>query len=148
MKILAAVATALAFAVLALLWRADVLSTRAEQAQQQVATLTNALESRKKTQALLTDLDTRHTEELAHAQKTNAQLRAAVATGQRRLSVAARCPVRAPSAAAGLDDAAARAELDSAAAERIVAISNDGDDAIRALTGLQEYVRRVCLKQE
>lgn len=45
---------------------------------------------------------------------------------------------------ASMDDAEARAELDPATAERIVAIANDGDAAIIALTGLQDYVTRVC----
>lgn len=45
-----------------------------------------------------------------------------------------------------LDDAETRAELDPAAAERIVAIPADGDEAIHALTGLQDYVTKICLK--
>lgn len=46
------------------------------------------------------------------------------------------------SATTGLDDAEARAELDPASAQRIVAIPGDGDDAIRALTALQDWVGR------
>jgi Bacteriophage lysis protein. len=45
-----------------------------------------------------------------------------------------------------VDDAEARAELDPAPAQRIVATANDGDEAIVALTALQDYVNRVCLK--
>lgn len=109
------------------------------------ATLEAAAESRRKTQRLLADLDTQHTQELANAQATNAQLRADVAAGALRLSVLARCPaVRAATGPASMDDAGTRAELDPTAAERIVATATDGDAAIIALTGLQDYVTRVC----
>lgn len=101
--------------------------------------------SRKQTIKLLSELDTQHTQERERANQTNADLRTAVATGKRRLSViAARCAVPATGTASGLDHAEARAELDPAAAERIVRVANDGDDAIRALTALQAYVLTAC----
>jgi len=37
-----------------------------------------------------------------------------------------------------------RAQLDPAHAERIVRIANDGDDAIRQLTALQDWVSKAC----
>lgn len=118
-------------------------------AQGKVATLEAAAASRRNTQRLLLELDTKHTRELTNAQNTNAQLRAAVATGKRRLSVQATCPaVGATTSPTGMDDDQARAELDPAAAERIVAIASDGDDAIRALNGLQEYVFTACTPRE
>lgn len=111
------------------------------------AQLEAAAASRRETQRLLAQLDTEHTQERERANQTNADLRAAVASGQRRLSVPARCPsVRTAAGTTGLDDAEARAELDPASAQRIVATANDGDDAIRALTGLQDYISRFCLK--
>nr|WP_315492525.1 lysis protein [uncultured Pseudomonas sp.] len=110
------------------------------------STLERAAASRRNTQRLLAQLDTEHTKALTDAQTTNNQLRAAVATGARRLSVKATCPVvRTATTATRLDDAEARAELDPAAAERIVAIPADGDEAIVALTGLQDYINTVCL---
>ncbi|MDH0042444.1 lysis system i-spanin subunit Rz [Pseudomonas juntendi] len=115
------------------------------QATQQVATLQAAAESRRNTIKLLADLDTQHTQERERANQTNASLRADVATGNRRLSVLTAGLLAAGSApAAGLGNAKTRAELDAAAAERIVAIANDGDDAIRQLTALQDYVRTAC----
>lgn len=112
----------------------------------QVATLEAAAESRRNTQRLLLELDTKHTTELTNAQSDNAKLRADVAAGQRRLSVKARCPaVRATASTTRVDDAEARAELDPAAAERIVGITADGDEGLIALAGLQEYVTAVCL---
>ena len=123
--------------------QADQLAT----AQGQVTTLTKAAESRRNTQKLLATLDTEHTKAMTDAQATNNQLRAAVASGARRLSFKATCPaVRATAGAARVDDAEARADIDPAAAERIVAITGDGDEAIVALNGLQDYVRTVCLK--
>ncbi|MCO7513727.1 lysis protein [Pseudomonas guariconensis] len=113
---------------------------------QAIDTLERAAESRRNTQRLLAQLDTEHTEERERANQTNASLRADVAAGQRRLSVlATSCtPVRTTSTATGVDDDQARAEFDPAAAERIVRIANDGDDAIRQLNALQDYVRMAC----
>lgn len=117
-----------------------------DQQAQDIDILQRAAESRRNTIKLLADLDTQHTQERERANQTNASLRAAVAAGQRRLSVhATSCTsVRAAAGAASMDHAEARAELDPAAAERIVRIANDGDDAIRQLNALQDYVRTAC----
>lgn len=116
-----------------------------DQATQQITTLQAAAESRRNTIRLLADLDTQHTQERERANQTNASLRADVATGNRRLSVLTAGLLAAGSASAtGLGNAKTRAELDAAAAERIVAIANDGDDAIRQLNALQDYVRTAC----
>lgn len=115
-----------------------------DQATKQISTLEAAADSRRNTIRLLADLDTQHTQERERANQTNASLRADVATGNRRLSVlAASCPAGS-AATAGVGHAEARAELDPAAAERIVRITNDGDDAIRQLNALQDYVRTAC----
>ncbi len=116
-----------------------------DQATQQISTLKAAAESRRNTIRLLTDLDTQHTQERERANQTNASLRADVAAGKRRLSVLATSCSAGPATAAGVGHAEARAELDPAAAERIVRIANDGDDAIRQLTALQEWVGKACL---
>ncbi|WP_447590135.1 lysis system i-spanin subunit Rz [Aquipseudomonas campi] len=116
------------------------------QAAESIATLERAAKSRRQTQRLLLDLDTQHTLERERANQTNADLRADVATGKRRLSVlATSCSVRTATSTAGLADDQARADIDPAAAERIVRITNDGDDAIRQLSALQGYVGRICL---
>ncbi|CAI3798625.1 hypothetical protein GLGCALEP_02133 [Pseudomonas sp. MM221] len=120
-------------------------SVALDQATQQVATLQAATESRRNTIRLLADLDTQHTQERERANQTNASLRADVAAGNKRLSVlATSCGATGSATTAGLGHAEARAELDPAAAERIVAITNDGDDAIRQLSALQDYVRTAC----
>ncbi|MNM07770.1 Bacteriophage lysis protein [compost metagenome] len=116
-----------------------------DQATKQISTLEAAAKSRRNTIRLLADLDTQHTQERERANQTNASLRADVATGNRRLSVLTAGLLAAGSASAtGLGNAKTRAELDAAAAERIVAIANDGDDAIRQLNALQDYVRTAC----
>lgn len=118
-------------------------------AGEQIQTMERAAESRRNTQKLLAQLDTEHTKALTDAQAQNADLLARIGTGAQRLSVPARCPaatVRATTSPARVDDAEERAELDPAAAQRIVATATDGDEAIIALTGLQDYVRTVCLK--
>jgi len=120
-------------------------ATQIDQAVGKIETLEAAAESRRNTIRLLADLDTQHTQERERANQTNASLRADVATGNRRLSVLTSSLLAAGSASAtGLGNAKTRAELDAAAAERIVAIANDGDDAIRQLNALQDYVRTAC----
>ncbi|AZD50519.1 lysis system i-spanin subunit Rz [Pseudomonas chlororaphis] len=116
-------------------------------AKDRIDTLERAAASRRNTQRLLAQLDTEHTKALTDAQTTNNQLRTAVATGARRLSVKAICPaVRTAGTTAGLDHAEARAELDPATAERIVAIANDGDEGLIALRAAQDYITNICQK--
>lgn len=136
----------LAMALLLALWRLDHVSARADAATERVGVLERAVESRKNTQRLLTQLDTDNTKVLTDAQAKNKALLAGVGTGTRRLSVPARCPVvRAGPSPSSLDDAEARAELDPAAGQRIVAITNDGDEAIIALNALIDHVNAGCL---
>lgn len=116
-----------------------------------ITTLEAAAESRRNTQRLLATLDTEHTKALTDAQAIAHQLRADLATGARRLSVKATCPattMRATAGAASLADAETRADIDPAAAERIVAITNDGDEAIIALSALQDYVTTACMPRK
>ena len=138
---LAACAVAILFGWQYIGRQSDQLAT----ARDQVTTLTNAAESRRNTQRLLVQLDTDNTKVLTDVQAQNKALLARVGTGAQRLSVPARCPtVRATTSTGGVDDAEARADIDPAAAQRIVAITNDGDEAIIALTALQDYVTTAC----
>ena len=123
----------------------EALSVALGQTTKQVQTLEAAAKSRRNTIKLLADLDTQHTQERERANQTNASLRAAVAAGNKRLSVlTTTCSPAGSATATGLGHAEARADLDPAAAERIVAITNDGDDAIRQLTALQDWVSKAC----
>ncbi|AZE90197.1 lysis system i-spanin subunit Rz [Pseudomonas orientalis] len=95
--------------------------------------------------------DQQHTKELTDAQRNQAALRDRLATADVRLSVlldatdtASRCDVPAAPGAAGVVHATRRAQLDPAHAQRIVAITDDGDNAIIALRACQAYVRAIA----
>ncbi|ANI16647.1 lysis protein [Pseudomonas nitroreducens] len=97
--------------------------------------------------AVQQDSATRY-QEYTDAQHQNAQLRADLLTAQRRLSVrvsgcSAAAEVSTAAGTGGVDHAAGRADLDPGSADRIVAIANRGDDAIRQLTACQGYVKRI-----
>ena len=94
--------------------------------------------------------DQQHRKELFDAQRNQARLRDQLATADVRLSVllaedsASSCNVPATPGAGGVVHAARRAQLDPAHAQRIVAITDDGDNAIIALRACQAYVRAVA----
>ena len=149
MKIILSICAALAIGLLLALWRLDHVSTSLATATHRVSELETANASRRATQKLLTQLDTDNTKVLTDAQAQNKALLARVGTGTQRLSVPAKCPVvRASPSTGRVDDAEARAELDPAAGQRIVAIANDGDEAIIALNGLIDYVNTTCLPRK
>lgn len=136
----------LLIALVAALWRLDHISTSLDTAAKRVSELESANASRKATQRLLTQLDTDNTKVLTDAQTQNKALLARVGTGAQRLSVPAKCTVvRANPGPGRVDDAEARAELDPAAGQRIVAIANDGDEAIIALNALIDHVNAGCM---
>jgi hypothetical protein len=117
----------------------------------EAATAASAAEARQtELQQQVAAVDAQHSKEMQDAQAQNDQLRAAVAAGSRRLSVAARCPaaagrsgVPAGAAPAGVGDgsAAQRVDLDPATAGRLLAIAAAGDKAIRQLSACQAYVK-------
>ena len=93
--------------------------------------------------------DQQHSKELSDAQRNQARLRDQLATADVRLSVliedsASGCNVPTTPGAVGVVHAARRAQLDPAHAQRIVAITDDGDNAIIALRACQAYVRAVA----
>lgn len=97
----------------------------------------------------LADLSQLHQQEKARAEAAESKLLADVQSGDRRLSVLSNGCTAATSATSGsLDDAPPRTELDPAHAGRIVSITQDGDDGIRALNALQDYVCAVCQPEE
>ncbi|MBS7601077.1 lysis system i-spanin subunit Rz [Pseudomonas sp. RC2C2] len=92
--------------------------------------------------------DKTHHQELTNAQATQARLRDRLATSDLRLSVllaapgaGSGCGVPAASSAGGMVHGAARGELDPAAAQRIVAIADAGDQGLIALQACQGFVR-------
>ena len=97
----------------------------------------------------LAESDQQHTKELFDAQRNQARLRDRLATAYVRLSVliaedsASGCNVPATTGAVGVVHAARRAQLDPAHAQRIVAITDEGDNAIIALRACQAYVKEI-----
>ncbi len=94
--------------------------------------------------------DQTHHEALTNAQKDQARLRDRLATSDLRLSVlldatdpAGGCSVPAGTETVGLVHGGTRARLDPAHAQRIVAITDAGDQGLIALAACQAYVREV-----
>jgi len=93
--------------------------------------------------------DKAHSEKMTNAQKAQALLRDRLATSDLRLSVlldtgsAGGCSVPTTAGAGGMDHAAVRARLDPAHAQRIVAITDEGDRGLIALQACQAYVREI-----
>ncbi|QCG66852.1 lysis system i-spanin subunit Rz [Pseudomonas veronii] len=94
--------------------------------------------------------DQQHTRELSDAQRNQAVLRDRLATSDVRLSVlldaadsAGGCNVPAAPGTVGVVHAARRAQLDPAHAQRILAITGDGDQGLIALRACQAYVRAI-----
>ena len=106
------------------------------------------LDKRLATEEKLALQDQQHTKELSDAQRNQARLRDQLATADVRLSVliedsASGCNVPTAPGAVGVVHAARRAQLDPAHAQRIVAITDAGDNAIIALRACQAYVRAI-----
>ncbi|KAA0995424.1 lysis protein [Pseudomonas sp. ANT_J12] len=94
--------------------------------------------------------DQTHHQELTDAQTNQARLRDRLATSDLRLSVLLDAAdstgggaVPAGAEAGGVVHGRARARLDPAHAQRIIAITDDGDNAVIALRACQAYVKAV-----
>jgi len=91
-----------------------------------------------------------HFRKMSDAQRDQDRLRDRLATSDLRLSVlldadsAGGCSVSAAPGAGGVDHAAVRAQLDPAHAQRIVGITDAGDQGLIALAACQAYVRDVA----
>lgn len=117
-------------------------------AHEYVQSLRDAQKAAAEAEQALSDLDKKHTEALRNAETLRSSIFSDIDSGARWLSVPienADCSgVPKAASATGVDDDRARARIDPQAAGRIVRIAGDGDDAIRQLTALQEYVNTVC----
>ena len=107
------------------------------------------LDKRLATDEKLALQDQQHTKELSDAQRNQARLRDQLANADVRLSVllaedpASSCNVPTAPGAVGVVHGARRAQLDPAHAQRILAITGDGDQGLIALRACQEYVRGI-----
>ena len=101
------------------------------------------------TEQSLAKSDQKHTKELSDAKRNQDRLRDRLATSDLRLSVllaedpASGCNVPSAPGAVGVVHGAARAQLDPAHAQRIIGITDAGDQGLIALRACQAYVRAV-----
>lgn len=92
-----------------------------------------------------------HYKEMEDGKKERQRLRDRLATADVRLSVlvaagaaeGGQCGVSAAASTGGVVYGPSRVELDPAHAQRIVGITGDGDDGLRALAACQDYARGV-----
>ncbi|MBT1266356.1 lysis system i-spanin subunit Rz [Pseudomonas sp. VS38] len=140
-------------------WRYDgKLAKQAGQFQTDLDAIGNAAtaqaraeqDKRLATEQQLAAADQQHTKELSDAQRNQALLRDRLATADVRLSVlldatdsAGGCDVPAAPGAVGVVHAARRAQLDPAHAQRIIAITDAGDQGLIALRACQAYLKEV-----
>ncbi|MDF7787811.1 lysis protein [Pantoea stewartii] len=91
-------------------------------------------------------IDARYTKDLADAQKTISDLRRDVDSGAKRLRVSAKCdrPVSGKSSATRMDDDGSP-RLTDAAQRDYFTLRERIETVTKQLTGLQDYVRQVCL---
>ncbi|MGN2411174.1 lysis protein [Pseudomonas syringae] len=121
-----------------------------EQAALAVIDWQNAEQSRRRAlEVRLHDSDTTIHKELSDAQTSQARLRDRLATADLRLSVLLASPaigdaMPAAADASGMVHGSPRGELDPAAAGRIVAITDYGDQGLIALKACQAYVREIA----
>jgi hypothetical protein len=94
--------------------------------------------------------DQQHIRELSDAHRNQAALRDRLATADVRLSVlldatdaTSGCKVPAASGTVGVVHAARRAQLDPAHAQRIIGITDAGDNGLIALRACQGYIRAI-----
>lgn len=128
-------------------WQAvEYAEFREDQVADALVDMAHAQVQRDKLQKRFEALDARHTEAKRNAEEREEQLLSDIGAGRIRLSVlASECGASAEPGSGGLDDGRVRADLDPAHGERVIRITREGDRAIRALSALQDYVRRVCL---
>ncbi|SEC73451.1 lysis protein [Pseudomonas marginalis] len=110
---------------------------------------TAELNKRLATEQQLAKQDQQHTKELSDAKTNQARLRDRLATSDLRLSVllaedsAGSCNVPTAAGAGGVVHAAGRAQLDRAHAQRIIDITDAGDQGLIALRACQAYAKEV-----
>ncbi|EPA9245623.1 lysis protein, partial [Yersinia enterocolitica] len=106
----------------------------------------STIEEMAKRQQINVALDAKYTQELADAKSQIEALRADVAAGRRRLRLNAQCvpTASAQTGTASMDDAAAP-RLTDAAQRDYLRLRERIDIATKQITGLQEYINKVCL---
>ncbi|CAI1048107.1 Bacteriophage lysis protein [Serratia ficaria] len=104
--------------------------------------LANQLDWQNSTQRAVADIDEHRTKELNDAKNKIADLQRAVDSGARKLQLAATCPT---SGAAGVADATGP-RLTDAAERDYFRLRERIETARSQITGLQDYIRKICLR--
>ena len=132
-------------------WLADTLwqlkeSRRIEsEARQETEVLRKAQERNRNLQATVENLQTRMMKENKDAQKKIDDLLGRINRGDVRVSIAARsCNGMSSGSGSSFDAGKARAELDPAVVERILAVGRDGDSAVRSLNQCIDQYRALA----
>ena len=140
-------------------WRlGKLLAEQGAQFQTDLAAIGNAAaaqarteqDKRLVTEQKLATQDQQHTKELSDEQRKQAVIRGRLATTELRLSVlldvtasASGCDLPTATGAVGVVHAARRAQLDPAHAQRIIGITDGGDQGLIALRACQAYAKEV-----
>lgn len=129
---------------------------REEAAAAALNQLAEQQDARRVLETRLQDQTKTHWKEMNDAQQAQARLRNRLATADLRLSVLvdAGTPagqgcdggVREATSTAGVVHGAVRAQLDPAHAQRIVAITDEGDQGLIALQACQAYIREINIR--
>ncbi|SUP70394.1 lysis protein [Yersinia kristensenii] len=132
--------------LIALGWTTDHYRSKYLQAERLASERQSTIEDMTKRQQINAALDAKYTQELADAKSQIEALRADVAAGRRRLWLNAQCvsTASAQTDTASMDDAAAP-RLTDAAQRDYLRLRERIDIATKQITGLQEYINKVCL---
>ncbi len=129
-------------------YRDNAVTFRAERDQQKsLADSRQAtIDDMQRRQRSVAAIDARYTKDLADAQKTISDLRRDVDSGAKRLRVSAKCdrPVSGKSSTTRVDDDGSP-RLTDAAQRDYFTLRERIETITKQLTGLQDYVRQVCL---
>ena len=135
-----------------LIWSADHYHTkyqdekqRADKAERSLTLAKQTINDMQTRQRDVAALDAKYTGELANAKATIEQLQHDVATGTKRLRLAATCPgVSSTTSTTSVDDATSP-RLTDAAQRDYFTLRERIETSEKQLTGLQEYLKAQCL---
>ncbi|HHB1475410.1 TPA: lysis protein [Yersinia enterocolitica] len=132
--------------LIALGWATDHYRSKYLQAERFASERQSTIEEMVKRQQISAVLDAKYTQELADAKSQIEALRADVAAGRRRLRLNAQCvsTVSPQTGTASMDDATGP-RLTDAAQRDYLRLRERIDIATKQITGLQEYINKVCL---
>lgn len=125
-------------------WYSTVLHNRVDQLTEDNAELSQSLRIQSDMQIRANAIDTQRTKELIDAKDKISALQRDVDSGARRLQLNASCPKSPDTAAASMADAASP-RLTPAAQRDYWTLRERIETAKAQISGLQDYVRDVCL---